>query len=157
MSQFSKYPNSKQEDNRLADFADQVLNGKLKQAESNVSEELLGFEETILRLKHSLPSTPLDQATVKQMQVRLNARIRRERQEAKQPFWKKWFEPQFRLQYGMAFAVIALLIALVIFSPASPSAGSSITATALSPTENIFIAGILAGVILIFLWIKRPK
>lgn len=158
MDQPGKYPNSIQDDDRLADFTDQVLDGKLKQAESNVDEELLGLEETILSLKRSLPSTPLDQAAIKQMQVRLNARIRREAQETKQPFWKKWFEPQSRPNLGMAVAAVALLIALVIFLPTFITSGSpSITATALTPAKNIFIVSILAGVILIFLWIKRPK
>lgn len=159
MHQPGKYPNSIQDDDRLADFTDQVLDGKLKQAESNVDEELLGLEETILSLKRSLPSTPLDQAAIKQMQVRLNARIRREAQETKRPFWKKWFEPQSRPKFGMAVVAVALLIALVIFLPSVTTSGSpSITATALTPAKNIlFIVSILAGIILIFLWTKRPK
>jgi hypothetical protein len=161
MEQSGKNPNSIQDDNRLADFTDQVLEGKLKQAESNVDEELLGLEETILRLKSSIPSTPLDQAAVKQMQIRLNARIRRESQQEKQTFWKTWIEPILRPQFGMAFAVVALLVALVVFSPSLatntgsvPLAGTALPST---PTANILVVSILAGVILIFLWIKRPK
>jgi len=157
MSQPSKYTNSIQDDDRLADFTDQVLEGKLKQVVSGMDEELFGLEETVIRLKHSFPSTYLDQAAVKQMQVRLHARIRREGQEVKQPFWKKWFEPQFRPQFAMTFAAIALLIGIAIFSPSFANTGTSITATALNPTKNIFIIGVLAGVILIFLWIKRLK
>lgn len=157
MSQTSEHLNSKQDDDRLADFTDQVLEGKLAQAEADLDEELLGLEKTILRLNRSFPPASLDQAAVKQMQVRFNARMRRESQEEKQPFWKKWFEPQLRPKFGMAFAAVALSIALVVLSTSSTNAGPLITATALTPTKSIYIAGILAGVILIFLWVKRPK
>lgn len=155
MNQPSKYPNSIQ-DNRLADFADQVMKGRIKQVESDVNEELLGLEKTILRLNQAFPLTSLAEATVKQMQVRLNARMRREEQETKQPFWEKWFEPQFRLQFGMVFIVMALVIVFVIFAPSFTTADSSINATALTPMQSSTVM-VLAGVILVFLWIKRRK
>ena len=156
MSQLSKSPNSV-EDDRLADFTDRVLAGRGNRAESNVDEETLGLEETILRLKNALPPTELDQAKIKQMQVRFKARVKREAQEVKQPFWKKWFEPQPRLQFAVAFAVMALLIAFLVFSPLSTTAGSSTSATALTPVKGTFAMIALAGVLLIFLWIKRRK
>ena len=145
------------QDDRLTDFADQVAQGKMKQTESNADDELLSLEETILRLNQSLPSVSLNEATVKQMQVRLNSRIRREAQQVNGPFWKKWLAPQARSQFGFAFAIVVLLITFAIFSASSSDSGSTITATALNPAKNIFIAGILAVVIIIFLWIKRPK
>jgi len=161
MDQSGNSRNSIQDDDRLADFTDQALEGRLEQIESNVDGELLDLEETVLRLKRSLSSTTLDQAAVKQMQVRLKARIRRESQEAKQPFWKEWAELLFRPQFGIVFAVALVLVVLVVFLPALNTAGSSapLTGTALAPssTKNILIASILAGVILIFAWIKRPK
>lgn len=145
------------QDDRLTDFADQVAQGKTKQTESNADDELLNLEKTILRLNQSLPSVSVDEATAKQMQVRLNSRIRREAQEIKGPFWKKWLAPQARSQFGFAFVIVVLLITFAIFSASSTDSGSTITATALNPAKNIFIAGILALVIAIFLWIKRPK
>lgn len=157
MDQSGKNPNTMHDDDRLADFTNQVLDGRLEQAESNVTDELLALEETILRLKQSLPSAPLDQAAIKQMQVRLKARIRREEQQTRQPFWKRWLEPQFRPQLGMAFAAVALLIVFVVISPSLVSGGSTVTGTALTPSRNIVVVAILAGIILFLLRIKRPK
>jgi hypothetical protein len=155
MSQLSKSPNSVKDD-RLADFTDQVLAGKVNQAEANMDEELRALEETILRLKNAFPPAALDQSTVKKMQVRFKARVRRETQAVKQPFWKKWFEPQSRLQFAMAFAAMAVLIAIAVFSPLSTTAGSSTSATALVPVNGTFTVIALAGVLLlIFLWKRR--
>ncbi|MBK9207157.1 MAG: hypothetical protein IPL71_02130 [Anaerolineales bacterium] len=160
MDQSGKNSNLIKDSNRLADFTDQVLNGKLEKVESNVDGELLGLEETILRLKSSIPSTPLDQAAIKQMQVRLKTRIQREAREVQPPFWKKWIEIISRPQLGMAFAVALVLVVLVIFSPSLFTAGPApLTGTALAPssTKNILIVSIAAGVMLIFFWMKRPK
>ena len=144
------------QDTRLTDFTDQVMEGRIKQAESDADEDLLGLEKTILRLNQAFPPTSLDEASVKQMQVRLNARMRREEQETRQPFWKKWFQPKFRLQFGMAFMVMALVIIFLIYTPSLITAGSFTNATALTPMQGSIVA-VLAGIILVFLWIKRRK
>ncbi len=146
-----------QQDNRLADFADRVMEGKMKQSESNADDELLGLEQTLLRLNQSLPSVSLDDATVKQMQVRLNARIRRETQEAKQPFWTKWFSIQGRSQFGFGLAAVALLILLAVISPSLTTGSSSTTGTALTPMNNMFVIGLLVGGILVIFWFMRRK
>ncbi len=146
-----------EQDDRLANFVDRVLEGKMKQAESNVDDELLGLEQTILRLNQSLPPVSLDEATVKQMQVRLNARIRREAQEVKKPFWVKWFSAQTRPQIGFAFAAIALLIFLFVGTPLLTTDGSSTTGTALAPMNNIIVVGALIGGILVIFWLMRRK
>lgn len=146
-----------EQDGRLAEYADRVMDGKMKQTESNVDDELLGLEQTILRLNHSLPPVSLDDATVKQMQVRLNARIRREAQEVKQPFWKKWFATQNRPQFGFAFAAVALLLLLTVFAPSLGATGSSTTGTALTPMNNMVVVGVLVAGILVILWFMRRK
>lgn len=156
MSQLVKYPNALQDD-RLAEFTDQALAGNVNQAELNADAELLALEETILRLKNAFPSAAIDQPAVKQMQVRFNVRVRHEAQTVKQPFWKKWFEPQLRLQFGMAFTAMALLIAFTVFAPYITTVGSSTSAIALIPMKNIFMASALVVVFLIFLWITRRK
>jgi hypothetical protein len=156
MSQLSNSPNSV-EDERLADFTDQVLAGRVDRAEADADEETIALEETILRMKAAFPTAALDQAAIKKMQVRFKARVKREAQEVKQPFWKKWFEPQPRLQFAMAFAVVALLIAFAVLSPISTTAGSSTSATAMTPVKGIFVATALAGVLFVFLWINRRK
>lgn len=150
------------QDDRLADFTDQVLEGGIKQPASNADSDLLGLEETVLRLNKAFPPTPLNDASIKQMHVRLNARMRRESKNVEQPFWKKWFNQdwrygQLRPQVVMAFAVLALIVVFVIISPSLASAGSSATATALTPSQDLVVGVALAGLILIILWITRRK
>jgi hypothetical protein len=141
-------------DDRLADFTDDMLEGRMKQTASTADEDLLLLEDTVLRLSKTYPPVSLDEARVKQMQVRLKNRIRRETQETEQPFWKKWFaRPQVRALIG----VVSVLLLFVIASPYLTAAGSSTTAAALTPTLGTFIALGLTIMLVLILWIKRRK
>lgn len=142
------------QDDRLADFTDEALVGQGQQSASTVDEELLLLEETVLRLRTAYPPVTLDEARVKQMRVRLKNRIKREEQEAKQPFWKKWLSLP---QAGIVMGALSLLIVFILVFPSLTTAGSSTTATALTPTQGPWVAAGLAGVILFILWIKRRK
>lgn len=159
-----------QEDDQLAEFADQVMRGRMKRPvprhgerttnrQDNASpptDNLVGLEETILRLgKSSSPNAP-DEAAVKQMYVRLKARIRREEQAVKPSFWKKWFGRQFSPQLGLAFAVLVAVIVMALSIPFLAPPGSSTIGTASAPV-NFFAAAGLAGVVLILFWIMRRK
>ena len=152
------------QDEELSDFTDQVLNGQMKNTASDVNEELQGLEETILRLHQNMPSAPLEESTKKQMLVRLNARIRRERgQLEKRSFWTSLLDMlglrgQSRPQFVLALGVIALLIMAVVISPVLGTGGSSPTVgTALTTSRNILLPVLLLGLIAIILWAKRKK
>jgi hypothetical protein len=148
------------QDEELSDFADQVLKGQMKTTTSDSNEELKNLEETILRLHNNMPSTSLADSTKKQMLVRLNARIRRERdQPEKKSFWASLFIGQpSRSQFITAIGVIALLIVAVGMSPVLGTDGSSTTVgTALTASRNILLPALLLGLIAIILWIKRKK
>lgn len=145
-----------QQDDQLADFADQVLKGKLKSSASPSTDDLFGLEETILRLNSSLPQDTLDEATVKQMHVRLKSRIRREEQNVKSSFWKKWFGREFSPQLGLAFAVLAILVVVLVSTPFLTPSGSPTTGTAFAPVDFFVVAG-LAGVLFVIYWITRRK
>ncbi|MBI3161902.1 MAG: hypothetical protein HYZ23_05305 [Chloroflexi bacterium] len=155
MDQSSDYSNLIQ-DNRLADFTDRVMQGETQQLESGLDDELIGLEKTILRLNQALPPVSLDDVAIKKMQVRLNARMRRETKEVRPPFWKRWFDPRSRLQLaaaGLVIALVALVPALIISEPPPP-----LPATALAPTRGIAIAVFfLLGILLVFLWKRRKK
>jgi len=150
------------QDERLADFTERVLKGQLKGTESIVDEELRGLEETILRLQQAIPPASLDEAAVKQMQVRLNARIRKEGRSRPPSFWEKWFGAEWRSnlprpQYGMAFAAVAMIVVLVLLIPSLVTSGTPTTATALTPSQNIIVVLVLAGVIFFIFWVSRRK
>jgi hypothetical protein len=142
-------------DDRLADFTDELLEGRMQQTTaSTTDEDLLLLEDTILRLSKTFPPISVDEARVKQMQVRLKNRIRRESQEAEQPFWKKWFSNP---QMGVFVGVMSILLMFIIASPYLTSAGSSTTATALTPVHGTFIVLGVVLVLVLIVWIKRRK
>jgi len=145
-----------QQDDEVANFADQVIQGKRNEPASHLTDELAGLEETILRLNSSFPQKPLDDATVKQMHVRLKARIRREEQNVKPSFWKKWFGRESTPQLGLAFAVLAILVVALVSGPSLTNVGSSTTGTASTPV-NLFVVVGLAGAVLVIFWIMRRK
>jgi len=141
-------------DDRLADFTDDVLEGRKQDSISGMEDELLQLEKTVLQLRTAFPPIQVDEARAKQMQVRLKNRIKREEEEESLPFWKKLFATP---QYAMMVGVVSLLIIFLLVFPTTTSPGSSTTATALDPAIGPFAAVGLAAVIIIILWIKRRK
>lgn len=154
MTQLKKETHSNPDD-RLADFTDQVLGGKIAQTASNVDEELLALEETVLRLNKTFPPVQLPEASVKQMQVRLKARIKREAEKPIPSFWERLGIGNNRPQFVMAFSAIAVIVLLAVLLPGT-TAGSSTAATAFSPSP-ILVAGGGLAVIVFILWIMRRK
>ena len=141
-------------DDRLADFTDDVLDGKKQDEMPDREEELLQLKETILHLRTSFPPIEINEARTKQMYVRLKNRIKREEQEIKPAWWKRLFSsPQFVL-VGTA---LGLLLIFVLIFPSLTPAGSSTSATALTPVSGPIAAAVLTGLILIIVWIKRRK
>jgi hypothetical protein len=141
-------------DDRLAEFTDEVLEGRAQQTASNTDEELLLLKDTVLRLRKAYPPVSLDEARIKQMHVRLKNRMRREAQDEEQPFWKKWLA---RPQAGVLIGALGVLLIFVFASPYLNAAGSSTTAIALTPVQGTFAVLGLTLVIVLILWIKRRK
>jgi hypothetical protein len=155
MTQLKKETHSNPDD-RLADFTDQVLEGKLTQTASTADEELLALEETVLRLNKAFPPVQLPEASGKQMQVRLNARMKREAEKPTPSLLERWFGiGNIRPQFAMAFAAVAVLVLLAVLLPGTTT-GSSTTATAFSSSPGL-VAGIALVVIVLVLWIMRRK
>jgi len=145
-----------QQDDQLADFADQVIIGKMKTSASNPTDNLSGLEETILRLNSSFPQDPLDEASIKQMHVRLKSRIRREEQSVKPSFWKKWFGVEVTPQLGLAFAALAIVVVALVSSPSFTTSGSTTTGTASTPV-SLFVAAGMVGAFFVLYWFIRRK
>lgn len=153
MSQSSNSPKPNLDD-RLAEFTDDILEGRKQDSVSGMEEELLQLEKTVIRLRTAFPPINVDEARTKQMQVRLKNRIKREEEEASLPFWKKLFSTP---QYATMIGVVGLLIVFLLVFPVTTAPGSSTTAAALNPAIGPLAAVGLAAVILIILWIKRRK
>lgn len=144
------------QDDRLADFTDRVLRGQAGEIDSNADGELRGLEETILHLNQFLPPASLDEASVKKMLVRLNARLRKENERTKTSLPNKW-PAVVRPQFGMVLGVLAVVLAFVLVLPLLESSNSSTTATALGSPLGVVSAILLAGLIFFTLWITRRK
>jgi hypothetical protein len=147
------------QDEELSNFTDQVLKGQMKNIESHSNEELRELEETILRLHNTMPSSKLEESTKKQMLVRLNARIRREKEQPqKKSFWASLFDMRTRPLFVLTIGVMTLVVLAVIISPNLGIDGSGSTiGTALSASKNIILPAILLGLIAIILWVTRKK
>ena len=156
MDQTNEQPNPQQDD-QLADFVDQVIKGRMKISASNPTDDLSSLEETVLRLNSSFPQDPLDEASIKQMHVRLKARMRREEQSVKPSFWKKWFGMDVTPQLGLAFAVLAVLVIAVASGPLLSPLGSSATGTAATPISFPVTAGLLVVAVLVLYFFVRRK
>jgi hypothetical protein len=152
------------QDEELSEFTDRVLKGQMKHTASDSNEELRDLEETILRLHSTMPSSSLEESTKKQMLVRLNARIRREKEfPQKRSLWAslfnmEWMRNSSRLQFAGAIGVIALIITAVVFSPGLIGTGGATTiGTALSGSNGFVLPTVLLGLIVLILWLKRRK
>lgn len=141
-------------DDRLAEFTDDVLNGREDRRASDPDAELLLLEETVLRLKNTYPPPNLDAARVKQMQVRFKNRLKREEQETNKPFLEKWLP---RPQVWALLGALGVIAGLMILSPYLASAGPSIAATALTPARGTILGVVLIVLVALIFWNQRRK
>jgi len=141
-------------DDRLAEFTDEALEGRISSPASPVDEDLLLLEKTILRLRDAYPPTSLDTARVKQMQVRLKNRIRREAREESQPFWRTWLT---RPQTWAVMGILGMVLVFIALSPYLSAPGSSTAATALTPARGGILALGVAFILALVLWFRRRK
>jgi hypothetical protein len=152
MSKIDHTPHTNPDD-RLAEFTDQVLSGETQTIASGVDGELALLEGMILLLRNAYPPVPMDEARVKQMQVRLKRRIRREA-EAKSSFWENIL-PRFPVT--AAISVLSVLLIALMISPFFAATGSSMTAAAGSfKTPSFVVLGAVACILFV-LWIRRTK
>ncbi len=137
-------------DDSLADFADRVLSGKTSTPDSSSDAELRGLEETVLRLKQTLPQAAPDEKILKHLQANFRTRVRK----ADSPTIPAW---QFlRPRRNLALAFAAVLAILVIALPFLPIDNGPLPGTAGRPQDIILLAGI-ACVVVLLIWARRQK
>ncbi|HMV29327.1 MAG TPA: hypothetical protein PKE23_08075 [Anaerolineales bacterium] len=146
-----------QQDNELADFVDQLLDGKNPPA-STSDEELVGLEKTLLRLNDAFPPETLDEAKSKQMLARLKTRMRREEEEkaAKPSFWSRLFDLQANPQVGLLIAAAVVVFVIVSFPAVVQPSGSAVSGTASSGGSMYVGLGLLALLFIVYL-VSRKK
>jgi hypothetical protein len=145
-----------QQDDKLAEFTDQVLTGRADRTASTADDDLIRLEDTVLRLNRAIPPHSPDNATMKQMLVRLKARVRRDERTVKPSFWKRLFDFQSNPQAGMILAAVVVLVLLVVTLPSLSLDGSSVTGTASGGGGILAAAGVIGALVLIY-WFMRRK
>jgi anti-sigma-K factor RskA len=144
-------------DNRLADFADQVMNGMIgqipfeaeKEAQESEKAEIAELKKTILRFHAAVKAAQPDPATA----ARIASRVKIGSKKPVQAWWKSWlgtFQPGFKPQAALAVAMV--VVVLVAASLIKPGAGE-LAGTAIGfPTWALvlFIGIVVIVIIVIF-------
>ncbi len=148
-------------DEWLADFADQILDGKTDSPPADGPDpETRALAGTLLRLKHALPKQELDSALVKRIQARVLKKWRDE--EQKKPRWLDvfrldWLSLSNRRSFGLALAAIVLAGILVVTVPILFSNSGPLSASAGIARPGAFI-WIALGVLVVSIgWLLRRK
>jgi hypothetical protein len=149
------------QDEWLADFTDQLLNGDAKTLPTDSPDpEMRALTGTLLRLKRAFPKQELDPASVKRMQAQVLKKWREE--ERKRPRWLEifqlaWLTPSRRQQFGMAFAMIAIAGILIVVAPLLFSIDFPIPASAGSEMSGAFVWIALGVLVVSVVWLLRRK
>lgn len=141
-------------DDLLADFTDRVMDGKITAIASSSDQELRGLEETVMRFKRAFPTEPLDEKKLERMQADFKTRIRKESLISSRPAWQS---RQFRQRFVLAFAAIAILVAIFMITPFLTSGIGDVQGTAGLQSQSIVLLAILGGVIVLVFWLGRRK
>lgn len=160
MKNMTQTNRSYHQDDWLADFADQVLDGRINDlSDVNADPEMRLLAETVLQLKNAFPEQAIDAVSVKRVQARIMAHARDEQQQRKR--WNKfsgseWFT-QRRPRLAMA-AMLAVLVLAVVAGPFLVTGGGTMTGSAGASEIFGWAAWIILGVSIAgFLWMKRRK
>lgn len=157
----NKNEQSIHQDEWLADFTDQMLDGETSNPLVTGSDpEMRALTDTLLRLKNAFPKQELDPASVKRMQAKVLERWHRE--EEKKSRWAALFQAEWltrsrRQQFGMAFAMIAIAGILILTAPLLFQSGDPLTASAGSEMTGTFLWIALGTMVVIAAWLLSRK
>lgn len=148
------------QDEWLADFADQVLDGRINDLSAiSVDPEMRVLAETILQLKTAFPAQATDAASAKRVQDRVMSQARDQQQQRDR--WNKftgseWFT-QRRPRLAIA-AVLTVLVLAVVTGPALLTGGGNLTGGAGTNESLGWILWVLLGVLAAgAFWLTRKK
>lgn len=149
------------QDEWLADFADQVLEGRITDLSTIVSAdpEMRQLANTILQLKTAFPAQATDAASAKRVQARVMAHARDEQERKSR--WEKYTRTDWFAQKRPRTAITALLAVFVLAVVAGPAlfqGGGPITGSAGTGLSIGWVLWILLGVLVLAgFWLTRRK
>jgi hypothetical protein len=108
------------QDDWLADFADQVMEGRIKDISTvSADPEMRLLAETVLRLKSAFPAQATDAASARRVQDRVMAQARD--QQKQRDRWNKFSGSEWFTQRRPRLAIAAMLTVLVLAVVAGPA------------------------------------
>jgi hypothetical protein len=115
---------------------------------------------TLVRLKNAFPKQEMAPAVVKRMQSQVLEKWREEQQ--KRPRWLEifqldWLTPSRRQQFGMAFAMLAIVGILIVAAPFLSSISAPLSASAGSEMPGVFLWIVLGALVISISWLLRRK
>lgn len=148
------------QDEWLADFADQVLDGRINDLSTlSIDPEMRTLAETVLQLKTAFPAQATDAASSKRVQARVMAQARDQQQQRDR--WNKFTGSEWFTQRRPRLAIVAVLTVLVlavVTGPALLTGGNPGPATAGANEALGWTLWILLGVLAAgAFWLTRKK
>lgn len=149
------------QDEWLANFADQVLDGKVNDLSTlEADTDMRALADTILRLKAAFPVEAADAVSMKRVQARVMTHAREEQERKAR--WNKfvgteWFT-QRRPRLAMTVALAALVLAVVTGPTLFSATGSNTTiGTAVNSSLGWILLTLVGVVLAVGLWLTRKK
>ena len=156
------HPQNKSQEERLAEFTDQVLSNGSSQTDSTEDPELARLEETVLRLKSTLeadqPDPALQQRVKNRTRVAWQGELKKSRSQKARPSLLEQLRRVFNsigqrpaLQWVLVAAVVLLVISLGL-----PSLSGGLEATALNGNLGLWVVLFVVVIgIGLYLWLTR--
>jgi len=131
------------------------LDGKTSVPASSSDRELRSLEETILRLNQAFPPQSMDNNTRKRMLFDFKIRQQKIEAPSRPVIWRS---QQMFQRIGLAVAVSAILIAILLMIPSFITGSGSMQASAGLHSQSIGLLVILVGAVLLLgFWLARRK
>ncbi len=155
--------NTQEYDDLLADFADRALSYEVENIESNLDEDLRDLQKMVLRLKHSLPNDPVEQATLKRMKndflIKSRSSSMRKQETPLMAFLNRMMQIEINPNIILTVGSMAVFIGVLVVAAFTTNTSSGTLIGTAGSGAQITGISIGAGIIflLLMLWISRRK
>lgn len=145
------------QDDRLAEFTDRLLDGQSEAPAPSGDPELRGLEETVVRLKGAFPKGALDPAATRRMQADFQARLRKESRDERSA-WRSLRSRQSRQGFGLLAGAVIIVLLLLVITPLLGLDNEGVLGTAGTQVPGLGVAAALGGLLLVvIIWLARRK
>ena len=154
-------------DDQLAEFTDLALDGELSaQDEATLAPdpELRALEETVLRMRESIPNLDPGEEVVSRMWGEIK---RQSTWKVGNPFWRtlkenflprtNWRSRHARQRWTLGVSIAVITVLLLVILPFMDGINSGLPGTSGGQISSEFVFGILGVLILLAVWLFRRR